>query len=103
MHESSDRVTAYKLLETGALVAFDVVDPHVEGSPDGGFVRIQLQLGEIEDDGDRSADHEWGAFGFIFCLAVMSFHDARPRGISGIDYEERDEFTVVVPENSVPA
>jgi hypothetical protein len=24
----------------------------------------------------------------------MSFHDARPRGVSGMDFKERDEFTV---------
>jgi len=30
-------------------------------------VRIDLQLGEIEEDGERSEDHEWGAFGFMFC------------------------------------
>jgi hypothetical protein len=94
MYESSDRIAGYKLIETGALVAFDVLDSHVEGSPFGGFVRMQLQLGEIEDDGERTEDHEWGAFGLIFCIAVMSFHDARPRGVSGMDFEERDEFTV---------
>jgi len=94
MHESRDRVAGYKLLETGALVAFDVIETHVEGPPHGGFVRIQLQLGEVDEDGERSQDHEWGAFGFIFCIAVLSFHDARPRGASGMDFEERDDFTV---------
>ena len=36
-----------------------------------------------------------GGFGFIFCLAILSFRDARPRGISGEDFEETDSFTVV--------
>jgi hypothetical protein len=94
MTDVSDRTAAYKLLETGALVAFDILDTRVEGSPDGGFVRMTLQLGEVDKNGERTEDHEWGAFGFIFCLAVMSFHDARPRGVSGMHFEERDEFTV---------
>jgi hypothetical protein len=94
MIDASDRTAAYKLLETGALVAFDILDTRVEGSPDGGFVHMTLQLGEVDEEGARIEDHEWGGFAFIFCIAVMSFHDARPRGVSGMHFEERDEFTV---------
>lgn len=100
-----DRFTGYKLLETGTLVAFDVIDTKIEESPDGEetLVRIDLHLGEVEEDQDdlkegeqpvRTNDAEWGAFGFIFVLAVLSFHDARPRGISGTWYEDEDQFTV---------
>ncbi len=96
MSESADRLGGYKLLETGALVVFDVVDTQVESSPAGdmAFVRIDLRLGEALEDGERSTDHEWGALGFIFCLAVLSFHDARPRGVSDRDFVEKDELTV---------
>lgn len=96
MSEASDRLAGYKLLETGALVRFDVVDTRIETSPgsDMVFVRIDLRLGEEEEDGERSDDHEWGALGLIFCLAMLSFHDARPRGVSGVDFVDRDEFTV---------
>jgi hypothetical protein len=58
MDESLDRVAGYKLLQPGALVNFDVVDAHIESLPDGGFVRIQFQLGEIDEDGERAEDHE---------------------------------------------
>ncbi|MPZ17534.1 MAG: hypothetical protein GEV06_06440 [Luteitalea sp.] len=37
---------------------------------------------------------EDGALALIFALAVLSFHDARPRGSSEIDYIERDEWTL---------
>ncbi len=37
---------------------------------------------------------EWGAFGFLYTLAVLSFHDARPRGMSAQDYQAKDEFSV---------
>ena len=92
---ASDRPAAYKLVENGTLVAFDVTKTDVQANVDGeeAFVRIDLQLGEVEDD-DRSQDQEWGAFGFIFVLACMSFHDARPRGVSGAYFEDKDELTV---------
>ncbi len=37
---------------------------------------------------------EWGAFGFLFVIGALSFHDARPRGASEMDYQEDDEFRV---------
>ena len=37
---------------------------------------------------------EWGAFGFIFILAILSFADARPRGASEMHYNEKDEFLI---------
>jgi len=35
---------------------------------------------------------EWGAFGFMFVLAVLSFTGAKPRNMSELEYEEKDEF-----------
>jgi len=37
---------------------------------------------------------EWGALGSLFVIGALSFHDARPRGASEIDYREDDEFQV---------
>jgi hypothetical protein len=34
------------------------------------------------------------AWGLIFALGVLSFADARPRGISGIDFAEKDDWCV---------
>lgn len=95
MSHSSDRLAAYKLIEIGALVKFEVIDTHIEGSPtkDMTFAHIDLRFGE-EEDGERSDDHEWGGLGFIFCVAMLSFHDARPRGVSDRDFVENDELTV---------
>lgn len=92
----SERLAGYKLIEEGLLVNFDIVETKVDESVsrNEAIVRIDLHLGEIEDDECRSEDHEWGAFGFIFCLATLSFADARPRGISDIHFEEQDELTV---------
>ena len=92
----SDRMTGYKLIETAALVSFDIIEKDAQQSADGEetCVRIQMLLGEEEEDGERTGDVEWGAFGFIFALAALSFHDARPRGVSGMHYEDDDEFSV---------
>ncbi len=101
----TDRIAGYKLLETGSLVNFDILETDIQPAPGGDetVVRIEMHLGEVEvldSDGEeealeyRSEDWEWGSLGFIFCLAVLSFHDARPRGVSGVDFEENDEFSV---------
>ena len=46
-----------------------------------------MQLGEPgdddgEDEVDGEGEAEWAAFGFMYVLALLSFHDARPRGYS---------------------
>ena len=34
------------------------------------------------------------ALGVIYALGVLSFHDARPRGVSGMDFAEKDDWMV---------
>ncbi len=34
------------------------------------------------------------ALGIIYALGVLSFHDARPRGVSGMDFAEKDDWIV---------
>lgn len=41
MTEPSDRIAAYKLLETAALVAFDLLDTHVEVASNGYGAALQ--------------------------------------------------------------
>jgi hypothetical protein len=36
---------------------------------------------------------EGTAHGFVFAVGLLSFHDGRPRGISGQWYEDNDQFT----------
>lgn len=78
------------------LVLFRVVDTHTELSPDkeNVFVRAELVLEDDDEDTDPEEIVEWAAFGFLFTLAALSFHDARPRGISEVDYQPNDAFTV---------
>jgi hypothetical protein len=87
---------AQGLLETGTLAPFRVVDTRTELSPDkeNVFVHADLVFEDAEENTDPSDIVEWAAFGFLFTLATLSFHDARPRGRSEIDYLPNDEFTV---------
>jgi hypothetical protein len=51
-----------------------------------------MQLGGPESGDEDQV--EWVAFGFMFLLGVMSFHDAGPRGYSETEFVDEDEFTV---------
>lgn len=90
---SDDRASGMHLLEQGTLIEFKVIEEEVvPGSNEGEFgVRIRLHLGMEEDDNDV----EWGGLGFMFVLAMLSFADARPRGMSETEYQEKDELAVV--------
>ena len=70
-----------QLLKTGSLVLFRVVDTQTELSPDkeNVYVRADLVFQGDDEDTDPAEIVEWGAFGFLFILATLSFHDARPR------------------------
>ena len=90
-----DRTAGFRLLETGTLVEFDVVETHSELSPDGENLYVRAELVFHAEENDDPADvAEWGSFGFIFALGVLSFADARPRRLSEADYNPEDEFGV---------
>jgi hypothetical protein len=84
------------LLETGTLVEFRVVESHLELGPDPEQfgIRVELMFEGDDDGADPAEIAEWGAFGFLFALAVLSFHDARPRGASEREFLPHDAFTV---------
>jgi hypothetical protein len=77
-------------------VLFRVVDTRTELTPDkeNVFVRVDLVFEGDDEETDPADVVEWDAFGFLFTLAASSFHDARPRGISELDFQTGDEFTV---------
>ncbi len=81
-------------------MSFRIVEEEVLSAPDEAEFGLRLQLKFVPDDGDEEQDEddaaedtaEWGAFGFIFVVGVLSFADAKPRNASVLDYEEKDEF-----------
>lgn len=92
---NNDRAAGLELLETGALVDFEVLDTKTQLAPDKENVHMQIDLVFKANEDQEPADVvEWAAFGFIFVLAVLSFADARPRGISEVDYSAKDDLTV---------
>ena len=96
---SEARMIGYELLKTGMLVSFRVLKEDVLSAPaDEAEFGLRLELkfvpdGEDEDEDDVAEDTaEWGAFGFIFVVGVLSFAEAKPRNASLPEYEEKDEF-----------
>ena len=94
---SDDRSAAEALLRTGAVVPVRILEESVVPGPDDGEFGLRLALSFDDEDSpeeDRADVVEWAALGFLFVIGVLSFADARPRGFSGRDYLEDDEFRV---------
>jgi len=82
----SDEPIEYELLRQAVCVLdLCVLDTETEHFMENTRVRITMQ-----------ADPELlesCALGVVFALGVLSFHDARPRGASGMDFAAKDEWT----------
>lgn len=78
----------YKLLHDASLLDIAIGESDVEPTvgDDDWHLRIQLQVDEDLIGGC--------AHGLLFAIGVLSFHDGRPRGISGQWYEDDDQFTL---------
>ena len=88
-------LTAIELLKTGSVIDFKITKSDVMACTDNQeahSVATLMMLDDDEEEGYQSV--EWGAFGFIYCLATLSFSDAKPRNSSELDYDSDDEFTV---------
>ncbi len=80
-----DRQIGYELLsQVAGLELYDLVTEYKDVS--GGIMCLSFRIDEKEVG--------TSAFGIIFALGVMSFHDARPRGVSGVHFMEKDEWHV---------
>ena len=95
MNDSRDPA-AQHLLETGVLALFRVVETATEPSlnKEDVLVRADLIFEADDDSSDPTDVVEWVAFGFLFTVATLSFHDTRPRGMSGVDFDPHDDFTI---------
>lgn len=96
MPEPADPPIEYELLRDATLAEIVVRKTEVTPtSADDRHVRIEGRLGlEDDEDGDPVNDAEHYAFGFIYALGLLSFTDARPRGVSGMHFEEQDDWSV---------
>jgi hypothetical protein len=99
---SDVQMVGYELLKTGSLVSFRIIEEEVLKAPDEAefgmrlLLKFAAEVGDDDQDEDDAAEDtaEWGAFGFMFTLGVLSFDEAKPRNHSSGDYHEKDEFTV---------
>jgi hypothetical protein len=78
--------TAYELLARVAILPIRILSSKATEEPEfsAQHLRVKMLRDDVED----------GALALIFAIAVLSFHDARPRGTSDADYIERDEWTL---------
>lgn len=89
----------YELLSDAVVAKLIVTETKITATvgDDDKHVRIEGRFGPEEDDddevGDPGSDVEHYAFALIYALGVLSFADARPRGVSGIDFQEKDDWT----------
>lgn len=87
MSDGPESPIEHKLIRDASLLDIEVVESNVQptvGDEDW-VVRMQLQVDEEIID---SCAH-----GLIFAIGVLSFHDARARGVSGEWFEDGDQFT----------
>lgn len=99
---SESPTTEYQLLRTGALVAFRVLEEKVLPTLDEAEFGLRLDLkfvagdeeDELEEDEAAEATAEWGSFGFLFVLGALSFEEAKPRAVSAIEYQAKDDFKI---------
>jgi hypothetical protein len=96
MSEPDEPPIEHELLRDATLAEIEVVETEINPtSADDKHVRIEGRLGlEEDEDGEPVNDAEHYAFGFIYALGVLSFADARPRGVSGMHFEEKDDWAV---------
>ena len=92
---------ASELVKKGLLVSFRVLKEEVIAAPaDEAEFGLRLLLKFVPEQGEEVLDEEevarntaeWGGFGFVFVVALLSFADARPRNAAVIEYRENDEF-----------
>jgi hypothetical protein len=95
MRSQDDHQAAHELLRTAAAVPFTVIAHEVIPGTDEGEFALRVELSFADEDSpveDRADVVEWGALGFLFAVGVLSFADARPRGLSDAEFNPNDEF-----------
>lgn len=91
---TDDLPIEYELLKDVAALNLKVLDTKVEHFEDNTRVKIVMKDVDPEAKPDEEGDSnviESCAWGLIYALGVLSFADARPRGVSDMHYIEKDE------------
>lgn len=92
MSESEDIPIEYELIRDAVIAHVVVADTQITPTlTDDKHVRLGL---EEDEDGEPSSDVEHFAFAFIYAVGMLSFADARPRGVSGMHFDKKDDWWV---------
>src|SRR5436309_14084879 len=76
----------YDLAKSAALARFRILGVEGEEHSDRSWQRATCHI--------HREDLPWGAIPIIYALAPLSFGDGRPRGPSGPDHGEKDEWRI---------
>jgi hypothetical protein len=76
----------YELLRDVPALDLQVVKTEIDEVGESHAVRIEMQ--------EDPEILETCAFSLVYAIGALSFHDARPRGVSGVHYQEEDDWTV---------
>lgn len=78
----------YQLVQDGTLFEdIEILDTKIEPTVGNEDWAVTIVF-RVEEDLIESC-----AFGLVYVLGLLSFHDGRPRGVSGKWFEDDDEFT----------
>jgi hypothetical protein len=75
-----------ELVRTAALARFRILRTEGEERPDGSWLQLTCHV--------HREDVAWAAVPMIYAIGALSFADARPRGSSGLHFEEDDQWRV---------
>lgn len=76
----------HDLLRSATLARFRILRVDGEEHPERSWQDIHCHL--------HREDVPWAAIPLIYTLGGLSFGDARPRGMSDVEYDERDEWQI---------
>lgn len=78
----------YRWVKDTTLIDFEIVNEEIQPTPGNDDTAVEIEL-QLEEDLVETC-----ALGFMFAICVLSFHDGRPRGVSGHWYEDEDDLKV---------
>src|SRR5258708_4533663 len=91
------------LLKTGTLVSFRIVEEEVLTAHDEAEFGMRLLLKFVPEEGEDGQDEddvaedtaEWGAFGFMFVLGVLSFDEAKTYERASLEEARSDQERII--------
>jgi len=87
MPGDDDIPVEYELIRSATLWDFEITNTEIKPTVGNEDFSVEIEM-QIEEEGVEHC-----AVPLIYTLAMLSFHDARPRGVSGEWFEDKDQLT----------